>query len=275
MTHELPVVTWLNLDPGTIRRPMHGTAIGVPQVLLNYARVSRESWRIKAIIDEQGHPVTSDFLVVRPKVPASALGVVWGLCNSPMGNAYAYCHTEKRHVLAGDMRRMPVPNVTEVDLGRLNEAVADYLEAARNISARAIRQPQQSNGKSKSRQKTFEGIEGREPAADAAVLEHLRILHWRIDAEVLRLYDLPAALERKVLDLFSGVRRRGVPFEQTEYFPKEFTELDRLSDLLAITTDWPKTNKRRAKLLDLEEEDRVTPQQAEELENLQRLAHAE
>ena len=38
MTHELPVVTWLNLDPGTIRRPMHGTAIGVPQVLLNYAR---------------------------------------------------------------------------------------------------------------------------------------------------------------------------------------------------------------------------------------------
>ena len=111
------------------------------------------------------------------------------------------------------------------------------------------------------------------PATDAA-REQLKILHWRIDAEVLRLYDLPAAMERKVLDLFSGVRRRGVPFEQTEYFPKWFTELDRLSDLLAITTDWPKTNRRRAKLLDLEEDGRLTPNQAEELENLQRLADA-
>ena len=110
--------------------------------------------------------------------------------------------------------------------------------------------------------------------ADAAVLEQLKILHWRIDAEVLRLYDLPAALERKVLDLFSGVRRRGVPFEQIEYFPKDFTELDRLGDLLAITVDWPKTNRRRARLIDLEEQDRLTPAQTDELKNLQRLADA-
>jgi hypothetical protein len=110
--------------------------------------------------------------------------------------------------------------------------------------------------------------------ADEAAMERLRTLHWRIDAEVLRLYDLPAALERKVLDLFTGIRRRGVPFNQPEYFPKGFTDLDRLSDLLAITADWPKTNRRRAKLIDLEEEGRLTPAEAQELENLQRLADA-
>ena len=104
--------------------------------------------------------------------------------------------------------------------------------------------------------------------------EQLKVLHWRIDAEVLRLYDLPAEMERKVLDLFTGIGRRGVPFEQTEYFPEGFTELDRLSDLLAITADWPKTNRRRAKLIDLEEEGRLTPARADELENLQRLADA-
>jgi hypothetical protein len=81
-------------------------------------------------------------------------------------------------------------------------------------------------------------------------------------------------MERKILDLFGGIRRRGVPFEQNEYFPKGFTDLNRLSDLLAITADWPKTNRRRAKLIDLEEEGRLTPEQATELEQLQHLADA-
>jgi hypothetical protein len=168
---------------------------------------------------------------------------------------------------------MPVPDFGKCDLRALERDVADYFELARAIPASA-KQPRKLRAARNPRQKTFNAIEGAVPATGASVLEQLKVLHWRIDAEVLRLYDLPAELERKVLDLFSGVRRRGVPFEQTEYFPKEFTELDRLSDLLAITTDWPKTNKRRAKLLDLEEEDRLTPHQAEELENLQRLADA-
>ena len=43
-------------------------------------------------------------------------------------------------------------------------------------------------------------------------------------------------------------------------------------DIRAATTDWPKTNRRRARLIDLEEEGRLTPAQADELENLHRLA---
>ena len=111
-------------------------------------------------------------------------------------------------------------------------------------------------------------------AAEVSANERLRFLHWRVDAEVLRLYGLPAHLERKLLDLFGGIRRRGVPFEQTEYFPKGFTDLDRLDDLLAITVDWPKTNRRRAKLMDLEEARGLTSAETSELVNLQRLADA-
>ena len=98
----------------------------------------------------------------------------------------------------------------------------------------------------------------------------LKILHWRIDAEVLRLYDLPPVLERQVLDLFSGIRRRGVPLSKTEYFPK-------LRTWNGCRISWPSrsiatANLRRAKLIDLEEEERITPAQQRELDELQRLA---
>jgi len=43
-----------------------------------------------------------------------------------------------------------------------------------------------------------------------------------IDAEVMRLYDLPPRLERQVLDLFDGWARKGVDFEFWGYFPKDF-----------------------------------------------------
>jgi hypothetical protein len=43
-----------------------------------------------------------------------------------------------------------------------------------------------------------------------------------IDAEVMRLYDLPPKLERQVLDLFNGSRRPGVDFELSGYFPRDF-----------------------------------------------------
>ncbi|MBI5387908.1 MAG: N-6 DNA methylase [Verrucomicrobia bacterium] len=274
MTHLLPPVTWLNLDPEMIARPRHGTATEAPQVLLNYARVSREAWRLKGLIDEKGHPVTSRFIVVRPELENLSPLSLWGFCNSPFANAYASCHSSKRDVLAGDIRQMRVPDLTSCDLAPLEKAVSEYLAAAR---ATPIPKPQpnkRTDRKDKSTaQMTLFGGES-ETTTSNAESERLKFLHWRVDAEVLRLYNLPSKLERRLLDLFSGVRRRGVPFIQMEYFPKGYTDLDRLSDLLAITADWEKTNRRRGKLMDLEDEGRLTPAQAEELANLQRLADA-
>ena len=44
----------------------------------------------------------------------------------------------------------------------------------------------------------------------------------RMDAEVLRLYDLPPRLERQLLDLFSGKQRPGVGCQFHGYFPPGF-----------------------------------------------------
>ena len=53
---------------------------------------------------------------------------------------------------------------------------------------------------------------------DAPIREALLAL----DAEVLRLYDLPSRLERQLLDLFQGVERKGVGCRFPGYFPADF-----------------------------------------------------
>ncbi len=275
MTHNLPKLVFLNLDPRVIRRPGPGASIGKPQLLLNSAPVSREPWKLKALIDQIGHPATGRFSIVRPVRGGPTLQTVWAILNSPIANAFVYSISGKRDILPQHIRELPVPRLNEVDLRPLEKAVADYLIAVRGVPQNSSKPARKPKSKRRSHQKELfsEGARA-ENSMTAYSADDLRILHWRIDAEVLRLYDLPSALERQVLDLFSGIRRRGVPFEQTEYFPKDFTDLERLQDLLAITVDWDKTNLRRAKLLDLEEEERLTPAQREELDELQRLADA-
>jgi len=75
-------------------------------------------------------------------------------------------------------------------------------------------------------------------------------LLWRVDAEVMKLYGLPPKLERRVLDLFLNVRRRGVPFNQPYYFPAHFKELNTLEELLSITADWEKHSERKLELIE-------------------------
>ena len=122
-----PPEIWMSVDPTVIRRPRTGTTTGVPQILLNYARVSRSPWRLKAIIDREGHAVTSRFLTLRPLTKSYPLAFLWGLCNSPFANAYVYAHTGKRDVLTGMMRAMPVPHLADSAVQRVVEAVHSVL----------------------------------------------------------------------------------------------------------------------------------------------------
>jgi hypothetical protein len=247
-THEQPDIVWLNLDPAVIRRPGHGVKSGIAQVLLNYARVSRGPWRLKAFLDREGHPVTSRFLVVRPLSQLWTLEMLWGICNSPFANAYSYAFSGQRDVQAGLVRDMPVPNIDPIDVAPLNDAVQAYFQAVRNQEGMLLNA---SNYSTK-----------------------LRELHWRIDAEVLRLYGLPVHLERQLLDLFSGVERRGVPFRQTEYFPEGFSEPLSLRELLAITADWDQSNERRSQLIVKEVNGTASSAEQSEFNDLQRLADA-
>jgi hypothetical protein len=141
------------------------------------------------------------------------------------------------------MRKMPIPDIDSVDVVPLVKAVTAYLKATHATGA-------------------------------ANTPDQLKALHWRIDAEVLRLYALPPHLERQLLDLFSGVERRGVPFAQREYFPEDFTDFSTLDELLAVTVDWDYTNERRAQLIEKKVKKYIANGEKLELDRLQRLADA-
>ncbi len=229
--HQLPTAYWLNVDREVIRRPGTGMTTGVKQVLLNYARVSRGPWRLKALMDGNGRPVTSRFLTFRPI--KCSLSVLWGILNSQVANAYVFCHLTKRDNIAGDIRKMPMPNIKF--LREIERAADDYLLAAR----------------------------GGEEASD---------LEWkmaRVDAAVLCGYGLPLQLENQVLSLFKGWERVGVPFKQSRFLPVELDGKLRYSDFVAYEQSWPNANRRRGDLIEKMIAASLTELEQVELDGLQ------
>lgn len=254
-THLLPSKSWLNQKPGIIACERSGTLRGTPQVLLNHVRVSRQPWRLKAFIDPVGCPATGAFLLIRSKHPNWSIHALWALCNSPIANAYTYTHSSKKHIMAGFLRKMPVPAL-DVDqrLDDLEEKVQTYLAAARDFSAKQLdgdtKRIRRKHTAFEKTQLLFNEADVNGSGTKAASRDYLRTLHWRIDAEVLRLYALTPELERQLLNLFDGVKRVGVPFEQTRYIPLGCPDVYRLSDFLRITDDWEMTDARRCELIE-------------------------
>jgi hypothetical protein len=234
--HELPSRYWMDLRSSVIGRPRSGTLIGTPQVLLNYAPASRGPWRLKALIDRQGHPVTSRFITVRPKKASVALEMLWALLNSPVANAYAYSHLGKRDNIVGDIRQIPLPKGQSFpSLERLATA---YLEAA-------------SGG------------------ADPAELETLLLC---VDAEVLRLYDFGLDTEQRILGLFNGWTRVGVPFNQERFLPTALEENLSLSEFLKLEQDWHVANRERGQLIDKKIAGKISAEEQVRLDLLQAYA---
>ncbi len=203
---ETPASKYMCLDAGVIGRRRWGATVGTPQILMNYAPASRGPWRIKALVDEKGCPVTSSFLVARPRHEKLSLEILWAILNSPMSNAYAYCHSTKRSILAGAMRELPLPGRSFEEMGRLKSLVRKYFDLYTHNGAVLKRN------------------------VDCKEAERCMLA---IDAEVMRLYDLPPILEKRVLDLFGGWKRPGVDFEFTGYYPEGFESAIPLHEYLS------------------------------------------
>ena len=266
-THGLPEFTYLNLNPETIDREIMGLD-DAPHVLLNYAPVSRGPWRLKALIDEKGHPVTSRFIVVRPTDTAYSLPVLWALLNSPLANAFTFCHLSKRDNLVGTLRTLPVPKLDHNRIKELARATNEYLAAARLWSA-AKAEPSDEESMSLFRNATKKKSKPLPQTED-----ELRILHLRVDAEVMRLYDLPPEMERTLLSLFEGQERKGVPFKKISYFPSAFEGLNTVAELVTVLADWEPKAARKSELIRLKVEQKASKTELSELAELKRLSAA-
>ena len=280
-THLTPKLVWLNADPRIVKTARGGTTEKIPQVLQSYSPTDRDQWRHKAFIDSVGRRATSRFLIIRPKSSSLPLEFLWALLNSPLANAFTFVRTTKRDITIGVLRSLPTPDLKSTDVQRVVVAAQNYLAAAAQFTA--TRQQVSTKTKTgigkKNAAKAIAndqlplGLPGQPTDEEiAATKERLRALHWRVDAEVLRLYALPSTLERELLDAFDGVPRVGVPFEQTRYIPREFHDVLTLDEFLRITDEWDATEGRRCKLI----EKRIktgsrTNEEEKEFRQLQRL----
>jgi len=222
--HKLPEEYWMNLAPEVIRRPMWGLETGSAQILMNYAPVSADQWRLKALIDREGRPVRGRFLVFRIKRNDWSLNALWAVLNSPLVNAFIYAHTTDRDITAGTARRIPVPACSRKSLEILERLVAEY----------------------------FTLMEKKDTEFGIDVRDKAKHLLFSIDAEVMRLYDLPPKMEKRVLDLFRGVQRRGVDFSFRGYYHEGFESAVPLREYLSeeyqrstitFADEWVKENR--------------------------------
>lgn len=212
MTHEQPTLSYLNLAKDVIGCARLGADTGMGQVFI-VRHPHRGIWRLKPFIDELGRPFASNFNTVRPKTLVQhPLDYIFALCSSPLANAYVYTHSLKRDIQDGDFRELPIPRSDPDGVRRVAKAARDYLAAARRFEDDS-------------------GDDGTLPLfsrsptkRDRVDKEMLHRLLRRMDAEVLRLYDLPARAERVLLDRFSGKVRPGVPGRFSSYYPDDFTE---------------------------------------------------
>lgn len=205
LLHGLPDEYWMNLAPEVIRRPVCGVGTGKPRILMNYARVGSGPWRIKALIDQEGRPVTSAFLAFQIRDKNWSLFLLWAILNSPFANAYMYCNSMERHNLSGTVRRMPIPFCAEGSIKELERLVAEY----------------------------FKLMEEKNAKLGKDVQDKAKHLLLSIDAEIMRLYDLPPKMEKRILDLFQGVQRKGVDFKFEGYYPKGFESAVPLHEYLS------------------------------------------
>ncbi len=180
---ELPKLHWVDLRKENVRRSGAASVVGVPQVVLNYARVAREAWRLIAVVDVEGLAVSSRFLTFRPIDRTNSLTVLWAVLNSPIANAFSYCWTSKRETLGKTWLSMPLPSPTRAQIVEIEAAASAFLRLARQTSGFMVISPD-------------------DPSIRRALLA--------LDAAVLRLYDLPQSLERQLLAIFDDVERPGV-----------------------------------------------------------------
>ena len=273
LSHLIPPLTLMLRDNRAIRRPVAGYEMGLQQVVMNHSPVSRGPWRNVAYLDTKGHPTRGSFLVIRKLKHGSFSNLfLWALLNSPIANAFTKSFSSKRHILSGDLDKLPLASVDSVTIASIEGAAKAYRDFASKLFTNRFASSTRSRKQvSCAVSPSLPGMEDHDcPTGEQ--LEELKYLHWRMDAAILALYKLPPALERRLLDYFGGCERVGVPFHQTEYYPAGFEGGNTLAELLAITADWETNNQRRITLIDHEEDRRLTKAEEAELEHLQNLA---
>jgi len=208
--HQEPVPEKLVFSEDDVRRWGTAAQNWIPQVVVNAARASRGPWKVWALMDRRGLLTSKRLITVRQKAgqqPCS-LELFWAMLTSPLANAFVHAMSGQRDLDTQTYEKLPLPRLRDLcDSAAVEHAVKVYVAKALDVDALALKTPYAE--------------------------EELKQLRLQVDAEVLKLYDLAPRDERMLLDLFSGYPRLGVPFEQTEYYSKDFVPCFPLHEYLS------------------------------------------
>ena len=207
-----------------------------PKVLTNVARLSRGRWRMAAASDRSGLVASQAFFGIWPTTERLPLEALEAVLNGPLTNAFLTERATNQHFTNKLLKLLPMPKRS---LGRVVETVKRYRAAREAASAEALRSAESDD-----------------------LLNRLLV---EIDAEVLRAYDLPPRIERRLLEFFRGhehERRVDPPFRG--WLPEDFTAYMPLHEYLGPLVE----RNRGAWALDT-----FTPAPEEEVELLRQYIH--
>ena len=168
-----------------------------PKILANSARRSRGPWRMAAAYDSSGLFASQAFFGIWPNDTTFAPEALEAILNGPLANAFLTECASYQDFTNELLKQLPMPK--REDLEGIAQAVRRY-RAARVAEHKDTLKPREEAN---------------------ALLNRLLI---QIDAEVLKAYDLPPRLERRLLEFFRGhehERRVGHAFRG--WLPEDFT----------------------------------------------------
>jgi len=143
--------------------------------------------------DSDGLVCRENFVGIWPKTNMT-IEVISALINAPLVNAALYAMEGKRLNRNVTLKQIPVPFSDTIDTERVSSLVKQYAKLRFEFE--------------------------RHPLEKKEINQCIKTI-MEIDGLILKAYDLPPRLERKILDLFRG-HPRPVPFDFPDYFPGDF-----------------------------------------------------
>lgn len=160
------------------REYLRGNAIShpwhLPKLICNSIRTSRGPWRLAASVDLSGLVASQQFLGMWLNTQSQAghtdLQALCAIINSPVANAFSFCHDGAKGMRIATMGQIPLPR--QAVAGTLYELINEYQSVVGNTESGPL-------------------FENHARSAVSILME--------IDALVLAAYDLPPKLERALL----------------------------------------------------------------------------
>jgi hypothetical protein len=184
---------YLNMDEKYRRRKAHLFPWDQPKVIANRAIISRGPWRIVGVPDKTGLVCRENFIAIWPKTNIT-VEVISALINSPLVNAALYVRGGKRLNQIYTLEQIPIPFPEAIDTGKITHLVINYAKLRSKIK----------------------------DSASEPIIQKCAQALMEIDGLILKAYDLPPRLERKLLEFFRGYCRP-LPFDFPDYYPKDFS----------------------------------------------------